>query len=209
MNALIEPRADDDDTEERVDEIAALGVDKEDDMLEDLLANGADEPGTEEGTAADSPIVAEMGGITSGSARASADEESKAGDASTAESVDAAAADDGAGKSKQQTNNYHISDYPGFEGIKMSMERAVKLMFSRLGTKAAERMRRVMNKLKAGTCAGSAAEPVDLNRSALLVCTRTPTRCSSLRSALLVQHAWSSSQSHLPSATKAICLRYP
>ena len=162
MNALIEPRADDDDTEERVDEIAALDVDKEDDMLEDLLANGDDEPGTEEGTAADSPIAAEMGGTTSGSARDSADEESKGGDASTAESVDAAAADDGAGKSKQQTNNYHISDYPGFEGIKMSLERAVKLMFSRLGTKAAERMRRVMNKLKAGTCAGSAAEPVDL-----------------------------------------------
>ena len=119
MNALIEPRADDDDTEERVDEIAALGVDKEDDMLEDLLANGDDEPNTQ-GTAADSPIVAEMGGTTSGSARASADEESKGGDASTAESVDAAAADDGSRKSKQQTNNYHISDYPGFEGIKIA-----------------------------------------------------------------------------------------
>ena len=161
MNALIEPRTDDDDTEERVDEIAALGVDKEDDMLEDLLANGDDEPNTQ-GTAVDSSIVAEMGGTTSGSARDSADEESKGGDASTAESVDAAAADDGSRKSKQQTNNYHISDYPGFEGIKMSLERAVKLMFSRLGTKAAERMRRVMNKLKAGTCAGSAAEPADL-----------------------------------------------
>ena len=55
MNALIEPRTDDDDTEERVDEIAALGVDKEDDMLEDLLANGDDEPNTQ-GTAADSSI---------------------------------------------------------------------------------------------------------------------------------------------------------
>ena len=48
---------------------------------------------TQQGTAADSPIVAEMGGTTSGSARDSADEESKGGDASTAESVDAAAAD--------------------------------------------------------------------------------------------------------------------
>ena len=59
--------------------------------------------------------------------------------------------------------NQYILDYPGYEGIKMSLERCVKMKFQRQGTKAAERMRRVCNQLKAGTRAGSAAaEPVDI-----------------------------------------------
>jgi len=45
----------------------------------------------------------------------------------------------------------------------MSLERATKMKFSRGGSKATERVRRVMNQLKAGTRTGSAADPVDID----------------------------------------------
>ena len=145
--------------EKQVDEIAAIGIDKDEDMVEDVIANRDDgnEPAAEGST--EQTTIAQTGSAGSGSARASADEESKHGDDTSAESGGAAADNARAAK---ETKNYHIIDYPGYEGLKMSLERAVKLKFSRLGAKAAERMRRVMNKWKAGTRGGSAAEPVDL-----------------------------------------------
>ena len=46
-----------------------------------------------------------------------------------------------------------IVDFPGFEGTPLSLEKAVKFRFARPGTKAAERMLRVQNRLKSGTSA--------------------------------------------------------
>lgn len=127
-------------------------------MVEDAIASCDDERAAADRSTTDPPTAAETGDAASGSARDSAGGESKQSSSTIAEESDGAVADNA-----KKTKNYHISDYPGFEGVMMSLERSVKLKFSRLGTKAAERMRRVMNKLKAGTrAAGSAAEPVDL-----------------------------------------------
>ena len=44
-----------------------------------------------------------------------------------------------------------ITDYPGFEGMPLSHEKAVKLRFARQGSKEQVRMLRVQNRLKSGT----------------------------------------------------------
>jgi hypothetical protein len=44
-----------------------------------------------------------------------------------------------------------IHDFPGFEGIPLSLEKAVKFVFVRPGTKEASRMLRVQNRIKWGT----------------------------------------------------------
>ena len=44
---------------------------------------------------------------------------------------------------KKKKPKQMICDYPGYEGIEMPLERATKMKFSRGGSKASERMRRV------------------------------------------------------------------
>ena len=140
--------------EKRVDEVAELGIDKEDDMIEDAIAQAAQEAPLVDEPAADESGTAEPPSGDDGNASAGADP-TAAGGAESPSPASVAAA------SSQKPNQY-ILDYPGFEGIKMSLERVVKMKFERKGTKAAERMRRVCNQLKAGTRAGTADEPVDI-----------------------------------------------
>ena len=58
---------------------------------------------------------------------------------------------------------WYLNLHSNSEGIEMSLERATKMKFSRGGLKATERVRRVVNQLKAGTRTGSAADPVDID----------------------------------------------
>ena len=57
---------------------------------------------------------------------------------------------------------HQILDYPGFEGTPLSIEKAMKLMFARPGSKEASRMLRVQNRLKLRTTAPNA--PTARNR---------------------------------------------
>ena len=94
------------------------------------------------------------------------------GDASPAEGNTAAEADpsdkeansfNSCAYEKKKKPKHTICDYPGYEGNEMPLKRATKMKFSQGGSKAPERMCRVMNQLKAGTRAGSAADPVGID----------------------------------------------
>ena len=62
----------------------------------------------------DPPTAAETGDAASGSARDSTGGESKQSSSTIAEESDGAVADNA-----KKTKNYHVSDYPGFEGVVM------------------------------------------------------------------------------------------